>query len=281
MLSSGSGAFVGKAALVTGGTRGIGRAIAAHLAAQGGAVAVVGRDSGAGEAVVRQLRERGGEAAFVRADLSSHAEAAAVVDRAVGELGRLDVLVNNAAAVGRHNSLLEMGLDEWAGVLDTNLTATFLVSQAAARAMVGRGAGGAIVNLLAIQSRLPIRGYGAYCASKGGLDALTRALALELAADRIRVNGVVVGSVYSESVRAVLPEELAASDDLEQVPPALDASAATLVGRMGRPSDVARMVAYLASEEASYLTGSLVVVDGGRLLNRAPDPLIPTGRGQP
>jgi NAD(P)-dependent dehydrogenase (short-subunit alcohol dehydrogenase family) len=140
--------------------------------------------------------------------------------------------------------------------------------------MVAQGSGGAIVNILAIQAQLPIAGYGAYVASKGGLDALTRALAVELAPHRIRVNGVVVGSVYSDSTRLVVgtPDDPA---DPEAVPAALDAAAATLLGRMGRPGDVARLVAFLASDDAAYLTGSLVVADGGRLLNRAPDPLIP------
>jgi NAD(P)-dependent dehydrogenase (short-subunit alcohol dehydrogenase family) len=265
----------GQAAVVTGGTRGIGRAIASHLCGLGATVAVVGRDADRGRAVVDELRGRAGRAIFLAADLADRAEAAGVVDRAVAELGRLDILVNNAAFVGRHSPLLAMPLDEWTEVVDTNLTATFLACQAAARRMVARGAGGAIVNILAIQSQLPIAGYGAYVASKGGLDALTRALAVELAAHRIRVNGVVVGSVYSASTRLVVGADGDEGDEGDAVPPALDASAATLVGRMGRPSEIARVVAFLASEDASYLTGSLLLADGGRLLNRAPDPLVP------
>jgi NAD(P)-dependent dehydrogenase (short-subunit alcohol dehydrogenase family) len=268
-----SQAFDGQVAVVTGGTRGIGRAIAAHLSELGAAVAIVGRDAERGAALVEQLRQHGRHAAFVRADLADAPDAAAAIDRAVAELGRIDLLVNNAAFVGRHSPLLDMPLAEWREVIDTNLTGTFLVSQAAARRMVEQGVDGAIVNVLAIQARLPIAGYGAYVASKGGLDALTRVLAVELARHRIRVNGVVVGSVYSDSTRQVLGGD--DGDDPDAVPPALDASAATLVGRMGRPAEIARAVAFLASRDAAYLTGSLLVADGGRLLNRAPDPLIP------
>jgi glucose 1-dehydrogenase len=246
-----SQAFGGRAAIVTGGTRGIGRAIAAHLCGLGAAVALVGRDAERGHAVVAELGRRGGRAVFVSADLARHAQAREAVERAAGELGRVDVLVNNAAGVGRHSPLLDMPLDEWTEVIDTNLTGGFLAAQAAARVMVAQGSGGAIVNILAIQAQLPIAGYGAYVASKGGLDALTRALAVELAPHRIRVNGVVVGSVYSDSTRLVVgtPDDPA---DPEAVPAALDAAAATLLGRMGRPGDVARLVAFLASDDAAY-----------------------------
>ncbi len=269
-----SAPLANKAAVVTGATRGIGTTIATHLSDLGAAVAIVGRDRARGEVLAGRLRAAGRRAEFVPADLSKPAEARRVVEDTLAALGRIDILVNNAASHGRLTRVLDVGLDEWSDVIGTNLTGTFLVSQAAARAMVAQG-GGAIVNLLAIQSQLPIPGYGPYCVSKGGLDALTRVLAVELAGTGIRVNGIVVGSVYSESVRAVLPPELAASDDLEAVPALLDERAATLIGRMGRPSDIARVVAFLASDDAAYLTGALIAADGGRLLSRKPDPLIP------
>ncbi|HET8998669.1 MAG TPA: SDR family oxidoreductase [bacterium] len=269
-----SATFEGRVSLVTGASRGIGKTIATHLSDLGAAVAIVDRDVDRGDALARRLRADGRRAEFVPADLSKPAEARRAVEDALSLLGRIDILVNNAASHGRLTSVLDMGLDEWNEVIGTNLTGTFFVSQAAARAMIPQG-GGVIINLLAIQSQLPISGYGPYCVSKGGLDALTRVLAVELAGTGIRVNGIVVGSVYSESVRAVLPPELAASDDLEVVPSVLDESAATLVGRMGRPSDIARVVTFLASDDAAYLTGTLLAADGGRQLSRRPDPLIP------
>jgi NAD(P)-dependent dehydrogenase (short-subunit alcohol dehydrogenase family) len=265
----------GRRILVTGATRGIGSTIALDLARRGASVVGVGRNvqerartgHQAGDEPVR------GSLDLIGADLSRPAEAASVVTRAVATLGGLDVLVNNAASHGRLQPILSLSLEDWDSVLATNLTAPFLLSQAAAGVMA-ESAGGVILNILAIQSSLPARGYGPYAASKGGLDALTRQLAVELADFHIRVNGLVLGAVYSDSVRAALPE-IATSEDLEAVPQALDAGAPTLVGRMGRPSDVAGLVAFLVSDDASFLTGSLVVADGGRSLNRAPDPLIP------
>jgi NAD(P)-dependent dehydrogenase (short-subunit alcohol dehydrogenase family) len=269
-----SATFAGRVSLVTGASRGIGKTIATHLSDLGAAVVIVDRDVDRGDTLARRLRADGRRAEFVPADLSNPAEARRAVDNALALLGRIDILVNNAASHGRLTRVLDMSLDEWSEVIGTNLTGTFFVSQATARAMIPQG-GGVIINLLAIQSQLPIPGYGPYCVSKGGLDALTRVLAVELAGTGIRVNGIVVGSVYSESVRAVLPPELAASDDLEVVPSILDERAATLVGRMGRPSDIARVVTFLASDDAAYLTGTLLAADGGRQLSRRPDPLIP------
>jgi NAD(P)-dependent dehydrogenase (short-subunit alcohol dehydrogenase family) len=279
MQSSEGASLAGKVALVTGATRGIGRAIAATLARRGAHVAVVGRDGKRAHILVAEIERAGGRAVVVTADLAIPEQAVGVVARVNERLGRVDIVVNNAAYVGNLTPLLDLALDEWSTVLSTNLTAGFLISQAAARAMIAQRSGGSIVNLLAIQEHLPIAGYGAYIASKGGLAALTRALAVELGPHGIRANGLVVGSVYSESVRAVLPAQLAASDDLEVVPPLLDASAATLVGRMGRPSDVAALVAFVVSEEASFLTGALIQADGGRSLSRKPDPLIPRSVG--
>ncbi len=269
-----SAPLAAKVAVVTGASRGIGKTIATHLSSLGAAVAAVDQDIDRGELLVGRLRSEGRQAVFVHADLSKPADARQAVKHAVASFGRIDILVNNAADHGQQTPAMDMSLDEWSGVINTNLTGTFLMSQGSARVMIAQGSGGVIINLLAIQSQLPIPGYGPYCVSKGGLDALTRVLAVELAAAGIRVNGIVVGSVYTESVRAVLPPELTASDDLEMVPPLLDKSAATLVGRMGRPSDIARVVAFLASDDAAYLTGALITADGGRLLNRRPDPFV-------
>ena len=259
--------------IVTGATRGIGRSVAIHLASLGARVVGVGRDPEGGRTLADTNLDGPGSLDFVRADLGEPSHAAHVVERSVEVLGGLDAVVNNAASHGTLQPLLGLPLEEWQAVMATNLTATFLVSQAAAPVMAREG-GGSIVNVLAIQSRLPARGYGAYAASKGGIESLTRVLAVELSDLRIRVNGLVLGAVYSDSTRAALPG-VATSDDLEAVPPALDQGAPTLIGRMGRPSDVARIVAFLVSDDSSFLTGSMIVADGGRTLSRAPDPLIP------
>ncbi len=265
--------LAGRRIIVTGATRGIVRTVAIHRAGLGARVIGVGRDVERGRTLAEETADHAGSLGFLVADLGDAHDAARIVERSLDVLGGVDAVVNNAASHGRLQPIVALPLEEWQSVLATNLTAPFLVCQAAAPVMAQTG-GGAIVNVLAIQARLPARGYGAYAASKGGLEALTRVLAVELAQSHIRVNGLVLGAVYSDSVRAVLPD-VATSEDLEMVPPVLDEGAPTLVGRMGRPSDVAKLVAFLVSDDAAFVTGSLIVADGGRMLSRGPDPLIP------
>lgn len=262
----------GKVAIVTGGARGIGRGIATYLATLGVAIVVADRIVEGGTAVAQEIQRDGGKAQFVEMDLERPEDAVRTVQVAVKQFGHLDILVNNAAVEGELHPLTDLSLSEWEQVIRTNLTGTFLLSQAAVRQMLAQGAGGAVINILAIQIYSPLPGFTAYSASKGGLLALTRAMAVELASKGIRVNGILVGSVYTESVRAELQLNGSAPLSIDTVPEEVDKAAATLVGRMGRPSDIARVVAFLASEDASYLAGSVITADGGRLLSRKADP---------
>ena len=259
----------GKVALVTGSAKSIGRGIALAFAEQGAAVVIADMNAEAGERTAAEIVRRGGDALFVKADLRRRDELTEAVERAAGHYGQLDVLVNNASVVEPLKPFLEMTFDDWEMVVGGNLFGAFALSQAAARRMAARPEGGSIINILAIQEERPLPNYSAYSTSKGGLAALTRAMAVELSPLGIRVNGIAVGAVYADSVRRNLPpEKYPETDDFEQVPPELDEEARTLIGRLGRPSDVAKAALFLASSDASFITGSILRVDGGRLLFR-------------
>ncbi len=230
--------FSGHVVVVTGGVQGIGEGIALHLASSGATIAIIDVDSSKGLETERRRSRQGLAVKFWQCDLNDPEAISAAVAAIWRKEGRIDVLVNNAAAHGPRLSLLEYSVGDWESVLRTNLTGTFWLTREIARRMIAHRIAGSIVNILAIQSEVPIAGYGPYVASKGGLEAFTRATAVELSAHNIRANGVM-------------------------------------------PSDVARAVAFLASPESSYLTGSVVVVDGGRLLNRGTDPFSPPPADRP
>jgi len=209
----------------------------------------------AGEALAQDLREQGRQASFVRTDAADADDAANLVAETLRRHGRLDVLHNNAGVlvIGDVTTLAET---EWDRCIDSNLKSVFLVSRHAVPAMRQAG-GGAIVNTASVAGKVGGRGYSAYCASKAGILLLTQCMALDFAADRIRVNAVCPGPTATAMVlgRTNAP-------DRERARWASELPA----GRIGEPEDTARVVAYLASDEASFVTGAAWVVDGGRLL---------------
>jgi len=238
-----------KVVVVTGGNSGIGRGIARCAAGEGARIAIAGRDPEKGAATVAEIRQAGGEAAFFSGDLSREADARALVDQAAGRFGRLDVVVNNAG-VGSRRCGVEAG--DAPGVrlrklMGPNLEAAYYVSAYAMPALKAAG-GGAIVN---ISSTATFHGnWGSYGVAKAAIEALTRALAAEGAPHDIRANAVSPGWIKTDATQAS-----GAKADWEET--------ASLLGRMGQPEEIARAVIFLASDEASFVTGATLVVDGG------------------
>ncbi len=248
-------------AIVTGGSSGIGRAAAMKLAADGYDVGITFNEgSSRAAAVAQEISLLGARASTGKLDLRNLDTIANSIDELAGELGRLDVLVNNAG-INHRGDFLDLPMTEWLEVIGTNLTGAFACAQAAARRMVSQGGGGVIVNVTSILEREPLGGGAAYCASKGGLRQLTRVMALELARHGIRVNGVAPGETAT-------PMNFATAVDAAAVPrPVIP------LGRPGYAEEIASVISFLASEAAKYMTGEIVLVDGGLALHGGPQSL--------
>jgi 3-oxoacyl-[acyl-carrier protein] reductase len=242
----------GKAALVTGGGRGIGRAIARKFLEEGARVLIADVAPGRAESAARELLALG-EVHGVQADVSRAAEVDALVRRALELWGRVDVLASNAG-IARFAPFLEMTESDWDRTMEVNLKGMFLVGQRVAREMVARG-GGAIVNMASTNGILGERQLAAYNASKAGVILLTKTMALELAEHGIRVNCVSPGFIDTEITLEAGAGEAFKREYARKIP----------LRRLGRPEEVASVFAFLASDEASFITGESVVVDGGQI----------------
>lgn len=260
----------GQVAVVTGAAMGIGQAIALRLAEAGAAVVIGDVSMEAAQQTVGLIAERGGKAMAAQADMSSVSDIAALFDDAEARFGRLDMLVNNAG-VFPFGAALQLSEAQWDHVLDINLKGVFFAAQAAAKRMISAGHGGRIVNIASIDGLHTTGALAHYDASKGGVVMLTKSLALELSASQITVNAIAPGAIATPGGAAAgAAAAQAARPGASRSEATVDADAFTTripLGRMGQPDEIATVALFLLSPAASYMTGSLVVVDGGYLLS--------------
>jgi 3-oxoacyl-[acyl-carrier protein] reductase len=241
----------GKVAIVTGASRGIGKATALALAAQGAAVVVnYASSSGAADAVVAEIQGMGGQAIAAKADVSKEAEVEAMFATAIAEFGRVDVLVNNAG-ITRDTLLLRMKLEDWQAVIDLNLTGVFLCTRAASKIMLKQKSG-RIINITSVAGQMGNPGQANYSAAKAGVIGFTRTVARELASRGITVNAVAPGFIATD-----MTNDLKAEPILAMIP----------LNRYGQPEDIAGMIEFLAATPAAgYITGQVFNVDGGMVM---------------
>lgn len=261
-----------RVAVVTGAGQGIGRSIAQRLAADGLAVVVVDVDEAAARETARLVEAAAGRTSVRLVDLADREARDEIVGSVLDEFGRLDVLVNNAAYTGRRLPFTAVDYAEWDRVFETNVAATAFLARAAGAHMMERGSG-SIVNTVSIQARLPVATYASYVASKGAVEALTKALAVEMSPHGVRVNAVEPGVIGTASFRRTLDNAGQRGDDAQRP--------ATLFGRTGHPDEVAAAVSFLAGDDSSFVTGVILPVDGGRQLSRRPDPFETAFRESP
>jgi L-rhamnose 1-dehydrogenase len=245
-----------KVAIVTGATRGIGRAIAVRFGQEGARVVVVGRGEDMGRETVRLVGAAGGQAIFVPTDVSDTAQVQDMVDAVVDRWGRIDILVNNAA-ICPFMDFLEMPESLWDQVLDVNLKGYFLCSQTVARVMVEQGIKGRIIAVSSISAEFGGSQQAHYCASKAGINLLVKSMAISLGPHGITCNAVLPGTVETDINREALSDPEVRDYWLNRGP----------IGGLGKPEDIAGPVLFFACDDSAWCTGSMLVVDGGVSVN--------------
>jgi len=246
--------LAGRVFVITGGSQGIGEACARRLVREGASVALWDLADAAGEKLSAELVAAGGQSLYCHCHVANKDEVQAALEATLARFGRVDGLVNNAG-IFKAAAFLDITEADWDAVIEVNLKGHFLVGQAVAREMVKRGSG-AVVNMSSVNGTLTIPTIASYNASKGAINQLTRVMALSLADQGVRVNAVAPGTIATELARAsVLTSEDAKQRIMSRTP----------MKRLGEPSEIADVVAFLLSDASSYVTGEIVVVDGGRM----------------
>ena len=253
----------GKTAVITGGARGIGLAITRRLAEAGAVVIIADTDTAEAENAVFQLKSRDIDALYVKCDVTIEAEVKQMIKYVMKKTGSIDILINNAGIYPR-KSLEEMTGEDFQRVISVNLTGTFLCGRYAAEAMISRGEGGCIINIASIEALHPSSsGMSAYDASKGGVFMLTKSMASELGKHDIRVNAIAPGAIKTRGMLS----QTSPSKDRSQLKELKSFLSRIALGRLGDADDIARAALFLASDMAEYITGEMIVVDGGYLVS--------------
>ena len=251
--------FKDKVAIITGATKGIGEACAHEFAKEGAKVVVVGRTKELGNKVVADIQANGGTAMYVEVDISQKAEVDAMVAQVVDTYDTVDIVVNNAG-VNHSADFFDITEEDWDWVMSVDLKGTFFVSQAAARVMVDQDKPGAIVNVSSVMAQLALADQIPYCAAKGGVNQLTKAMALSLVDRNIQVNCCAPGPVMTELMERVVNNEQKKKQLMDRLP----------IGRIATTKEIARVIIFLASEEAAFLVGQTIYPDGGRSIQAFP-----------
>ena len=242
-----------KVAIITGASKGIGKGIALRYAEEGAAVVLASRSEDVLASIARQIRESGGRALAMALDVRNSDSVQAVVQKTVQEYGRLDIMVNNAG-ISMAEPSEQLKPEDWQRALETDLFGVFYGCQSAARQMIEQGTGGTIINITSIYGIVAAPMRAAYCASKAGANMLTKLLACEWASKNIRVNAIAPGYIRTELVQGVIDKGMLPMGAIQKRTP---------LGRIGEVGDLLGLAVLLASDESSFMTGSIVTVDGG------------------
>jgi len=249
--------LAGKVAAITGGNQGIGLGIAQRFAMEGAAVAICYLSDKTGtERVVDRLRSTGFKVVAIQADISKLSDGQRFVEETAAQLGKIDVLVNNAG-VEKRASFWQVTEAEYDFVMDVNLKGMFFITQSFVKHQMRANAGGKIINISSVHEELPFPHFASYCASKGGVKMVTRNLSIELAPLGITINSIAPGAIETPINKNLLNDPVELEALLKNIP----------LGRLGKPEDVASLAVFLASDESNYVTGTTMFVDGGLLWN--------------
>lgn len=241
-----------KVAIITGSSRGIGKAIATAMAKEGAKVVITSRHLPEADKTAKEIQKLGGQAMAIKCDVSKKNEIEKMVSETVKKFGQLDILVNNAGIVS-FDSFLELKEEDWDKVLAIDLKGTFLCSQVAVKQMVKQEKGGKIINIASVAGFVGFPRLAHYCSAKGGIIELTKEMAVELAKYKININAIGPGVIETAMTKGLLQDPKSKQDLLSRIP----------LNRIGQPKDIAPLAVFLASEDADYITGQTIFVDGG------------------